>query len=144
MKRKILIAIGAIAVSVLTLGLSLPTIVHGLGLHPTYRGEAYDLSGKRALVITTSHGVLNAPGETEGDPTGVAASELTPPSDCPPEPRTRLRRNSSKVSSNNAGTNAVRSLRRASVALVYRRAEGMPEAVSLRRALAKRPSTYPS
>jgi putative intracellular protease/amidase len=30
-------------------------------------------------VITTSHGVLNALGETEGAPTGVAASELTHP-----------------------------------------------------------------
>ena len=79
MKKKLLIIVGTVAVCAAALGLSLPTIVHGLGLHPTYEGETYDLSGKRALVITTSHSVLNAPGETEGDPTGVAASELTHP-----------------------------------------------------------------
>lgn len=79
MRNKIQIAIGAAVLGLVGLGLALPTIVHGLGLHPTYEGETYDLSGKRAIVITTSHGVLNAPGETEGDPTGVMASELTHP-----------------------------------------------------------------
>ena len=49
-----------------TLVLSLPTILNGLGLHPSYEGETYDLEGQRALVITTSHGVLNAPGEEDG------------------------------------------------------------------------------
>jgi putative intracellular protease/amidase len=33
----------------------------------------------RALVITTSHGILAAPGETEGPATGVFASEMTHP-----------------------------------------------------------------
>ena len=79
MKKKLLIVVGTLALGAVVLVLSLPTIVHSLGLHPTYEGETYDLPGKRALVITTSHGVLNAPGETEGDPTGVAASELTHP-----------------------------------------------------------------
>ncbi len=79
MKKKLLIIAGALALGAATLGLSLPTIVHSLGLHPTYEGETYELAGKRALVITTSHGVLNAPGETEGDPTGVMASEFTHP-----------------------------------------------------------------
>lgn len=79
MKKKVLIALGALALGAVTLALSLPTILHRLGLHPVYEGETYDLTGKRALVITTSHGVLNAPGETDGPPTGVAASELTHP-----------------------------------------------------------------
>ena len=79
MKKKVLIALGALALGAVTLALSLPTILHHLGLHPTYEGETYDLTGKRALVITTSHGVLNAPGETDGPPTGVVASELTHP-----------------------------------------------------------------
>jgi hypothetical protein len=79
MKKKLLIIVGTVAVGAVLLGLSLPTIVHELGLHPTYEGETYDLKGLRALVITTSHGVLNAPGETEGDPTGVMASEFTHP-----------------------------------------------------------------
>ena len=79
MTNKLLIIAGAGALGAVVLGLSLPTIVHGLGLHPTYEGETYDLKGKRALVITTSHDVLNAPGETEGEPTGVMASEFTHP-----------------------------------------------------------------
>ena len=79
MKKKLLIILGTVTIFAATLGLSLPTILHGLGLHPSYEGETYELAGKRALVITTSHGVLNAPGETDGDPTGVMASELTHP-----------------------------------------------------------------
>ena len=79
MKKRLLIILGTLAIFAATLVLSLPTILHGLGLHPSYEGETYDLEGKRALVITTSHGVLNAPGETDGDPTGVMASELTHP-----------------------------------------------------------------
>ena len=37
------------------------------------------LPGKRALMVTTSHGVLALPGEIEGPQTGVAVSELTHP-----------------------------------------------------------------
>ena len=59
--------------------LSLPTILHKAGLHQTYSGPTVSLPGKRALIITTSHDVLAAPGETEGEPTGVMASELTHP-----------------------------------------------------------------
>jgi putative intracellular protease/amidase len=78
-RKKLLIALGAAVALVAILALSLPTIVHRLGLHPTYEGETYALPGKRALIITTSHGVLNEPGETEGPPTGVMASEFTHP-----------------------------------------------------------------
>ena len=42
-------------------------------------GQRQTLPGKRALIITTSHGVLAAPGETEGPATGVMASEFTHP-----------------------------------------------------------------
>ena len=59
--------------------ISLPTLVHKAGLHPKYSGPTVDLPGKRALVITTSHGVLAPVGETEGDPTGVAISEMNHP-----------------------------------------------------------------
>lgn len=79
MKKKLLILVGTVALGAVVLGLSLPTIVHTLGMHPTYEGETYALPGKRALIITTSHGVLNQPGETEGPPTGVMASEFTHP-----------------------------------------------------------------
>ena len=59
--------------------LSLPTVLHKAGLHPEYEGPSVALPGKRALIITTSHSVLAAPGETEGTATGVMASELTHP-----------------------------------------------------------------
>ena len=59
--------------------LSLPTILHKTGLHPAYSGPTVSLPGKRALIITTSHDVLAELGETEGEATGVMASELTHP-----------------------------------------------------------------
>ena len=59
--------------------LALPTILHKAGLHPEYTGPTTTLPGKRALIVTTSHGVLAAPGETEGPATGVMASEFTHP-----------------------------------------------------------------
>jgi len=63
-----------------TLIISLPQILHQAGLHPDYKlAQEYNLTGKKALVITTSHGVLNTPGETTGEPTGVFGSEMTVP-----------------------------------------------------------------
>ena len=59
--------------------LSLPAILHKGGLHPEYLGPTLTLPGQRALIITTSHGVLAAPGETEGVATGVFGSEMTHP-----------------------------------------------------------------
>ena len=59
--------------------LALPSILHAAGLHPHYEGADVNLAGKRALIITTSHATLNAPGETSGDPTGVFGSEMTEP-----------------------------------------------------------------
>ena len=77
--KKLFIALAAIVALLGVLVLSLPTILHKAGLHPEYHGATVELPGKRALVITTSHGVLAAPGETEGEPSGVAISELTHP-----------------------------------------------------------------
>jgi putative intracellular protease/amidase len=78
MRRIVKTSIGA-AVCIGVFLISLPTLVHKAGLHPEYSGPTIDLAGKRALIITTSHGVLARVGETEGDPTGVAASEMTHP-----------------------------------------------------------------
>jgi putative intracellular protease/amidase len=78
MRRIVKISLGA-AVCIGVFLISLPTLVHKAGLHPEYSGPTADLPGKRALIITTSHGVLARIGETEGDPTGVAASEMTHP-----------------------------------------------------------------
>ena len=49
------------------------------GLHPDYDSATFPLAGKKALIVTTSHAVLNKPGETTGDATGVFASEMTIP-----------------------------------------------------------------
>ena len=67
----------ALGIAIASLGLtSCGTLLHKKGLHPDYDGKEYNLSGKKALVVTTSHDVLNKPGETTGDPTGVFASEI--------------------------------------------------------------------
>ena len=80
MKRKLLISFGVVASLTAITALALPTILHTAGLHPEFQGEmAGPLPGRRALIITTSHDVLSAPGETTGDQTGVMASELTHP-----------------------------------------------------------------
>jgi putative intracellular protease/amidase len=52
-----------------------PKLLNLMGLHAHYRGRRFDLSGKKALLITTSHGDL---GDT-GRKTGVWASEMTVP-----------------------------------------------------------------
>lgn len=55
--------------------LGLPHLLTGLGLHPHYDVPEMDLSGKRALIVTTSQDTL---GE-DGKATGVFASEMTAP-----------------------------------------------------------------
>ena len=61
------------------IAIAVPSILKSFGFHPNYDGEDYQLKGKRALIVTTSHGVLNKPGETEGRATGVFGSEMTVP-----------------------------------------------------------------
>ena len=77
--KKILTAIAVLIALVGVFLISLPTILHAAGMHPEYSGPTTTLPGKRALIITTSHSVLAAPGETDGPATGVMASELTHP-----------------------------------------------------------------
>ena len=77
--KKFALFAGTLLLLVAGLALALPSILNAAGLHPEYEGEQVDLSGKRALIITTSHATLNAPGETSGDPTGVFGSEMTEP-----------------------------------------------------------------
>lgn len=80
MKKVLLGMLGAAVLVIAIFALALPTILHKAGLHPAYTGEKVQLpAGKRALVITTSHGVLAAPGEGGGKPSGVMASEMTHP-----------------------------------------------------------------
>jgi len=79
MKKKLTVLLAVLVAVAGLFILSLPTILHKAGLHPEYHGPSVALPGKRALIITTSHGVLAAPGETEGPATGVMASEFTHP-----------------------------------------------------------------
>ena len=77
--NKVLAGLGILVSLLVVVATALPTILHAAGLHPDYEGAQVDLPGKRALIITTSHSVLAAPGETEGPETGVMASEFTHP-----------------------------------------------------------------
>src|SRR5450759_2393105 len=53
----------------------LPLLLNAMGLHAHYQGQGFDLGGRKALIITTSRGVL---GDT-GKKTCVYASEMTVP-----------------------------------------------------------------
>ena len=69
--------IGAVLLSLAVLAsmvrFGLPALLHGLGLHPQPEPRAFELAGRRALIVATNQDVL---GDT-GRPTGVASSELT-------------------------------------------------------------------
>jgi len=78
--KKTLYVIGSILAVVAILAVSLPYILKSRGFHPDDPdGEKFDLKGKKALIVSTSHRVLNKPGETTGPATGVFASEMTIP-----------------------------------------------------------------
>lgn len=79
MKRRIVYGLALAAVFVAGIVFASPELLHRAGLHPEYSGPSFELPGRKALIVTTSHAVLNAPGDAEGNPTGVAASELTHP-----------------------------------------------------------------
>jgi len=66
--------VGAIILAVLV-WIGLPRALTAFGLHPHYVGPDMDLSGQRALIVTTSHDTL----DPQGDATGVFASEMTAP-----------------------------------------------------------------
>ena len=80
MKKKVITILGVLVVGIIALRLGLPAVLQKAGLHPEYTGPTYKIpAGKKALIIGTNHGVLNAPGESTGDPTGIAMSEMTHP-----------------------------------------------------------------
>ncbi len=78
-KKTLLIIGGAIVALLLLVIIAGPSIIHAMGIHPDYNGPTYNVQGMRALIVTTSHSVLSKPGETDGDDTGVASSEMTHP-----------------------------------------------------------------
>lgn len=75
MSKKVLIIIGIVIGLLSIVLLMLPRILNLVGLHPHYNSEKYNLEGKKALVITTSHDSLGV----DGKKTGVYASEMTIP-----------------------------------------------------------------
>jgi len=80
MKNKVIIILGILLAIIVLLVLLLPTILQSMGLHPDFEdSKQYDMTGKRALIVCTSHSVLNKQGETTGNPTGVFGSEMTVP-----------------------------------------------------------------
>ena len=64
---------------VILLLILMPYLLRGLGLHPSYAGNVFNLENKSALIISTSHGLLNYPGQTTGKKSGLASHELTAP-----------------------------------------------------------------
>ena len=74
--KLLLSALGALVIA----AIAMPNILRSAGLHPDYTGEIHSVpSGKKALIIGTNHGILNQLGETSGDATGVAISEVSHP-----------------------------------------------------------------
>jgi putative intracellular protease/amidase len=74
-KNKLFATGGVLIFLAVAVRLGLPRLLNGLGFHRHYDIPAMDLSGRRALIVTTSHDTL---GDT-GKPTGVFASEMTVP-----------------------------------------------------------------
>ncbi len=70
-----LVVLLAVAVVAIAVFFGLPAALRALGFHPHYDVPKFELGGKRALLISTSHGVL---GET-GRKTGLMPSEFTVP-----------------------------------------------------------------
>ena len=66
LKRIIAYVLGGITILVIGVAILAPTIVKSLGLHPDFDSKQYNLEGNRALIVTTSHGVLNKPGDVPG------------------------------------------------------------------------------
>jgi len=60
--KKVLIGLGILLALGIIIAMALPSILKSRGLHPDYVGPSYELPGQRALIISTSHGVLNKPG----------------------------------------------------------------------------------
>ncbi len=78
-KRTWIYIVSSFVSILLVVAIALPSILQSFGFHPDYDGEEFDLNGKKALIVTTSHSVLNKPGETDGKATGVFGSEMTIP-----------------------------------------------------------------
>lgn len=78
--KKIGLIIIVVFAAIVIIYFGLPKALNTFGLHPHYDMPSYDLSGKRALIVTTSHGVLSEElGDKDAKATGVFGSELSIP-----------------------------------------------------------------
>lgn len=75
MKRWITYSLAGVLVVAGLVWFGLPRALTAFGLHAHYDVPEMDLSGRRALIVTTSHATL----DPEGTATGVFASEMTAP-----------------------------------------------------------------
>lgn len=75
MKKKLMIIGAVFLILAIILVITFPTILKLVGFHADYERVEYDLQGKKALVITTSHDTLGESGKA----TGVYGSEMTIP-----------------------------------------------------------------
>lgn len=73
--RTIALIFMSTAAVILIVYFGLPHLLNLVGLHPAHIGQTFNLSGKRALIVTTSHDTLG----DSGKKTGVYASEMTVP-----------------------------------------------------------------
>lgn len=73
MNKTLLTVVGGLVVAIALIAIFLPQILSGIGFHPAYDQEEYNLEGHRALIIATNHDTLGDSGEA----TGVYGSELT-------------------------------------------------------------------
>lgn len=78
-KKRLLVIAASVLSIILIIILAGPSVIQALGVHPDYHGQTYEVPGKKALIVTTSHSLLAPVGESEGSETGVASSELTHP-----------------------------------------------------------------
>jgi len=80
LNKKVAYVFAGVVIVVVLFFAFLPYILKSRGFHPDDpSGEKFNLKGKKALIVSTSHNVLNKPGETTGPATGVFASEMTIP-----------------------------------------------------------------
>ncbi|MEN0651747.1 MULTISPECIES: type 1 glutamine amidotransferase domain-containing protein [Hyphobacterium] len=75
MKRWLVYGLFGVLALVALVGFGVPRALTAAGLHAHYEVPPMDLSGRRALIITTSHATL----DPSGAATGVFASEMTAP-----------------------------------------------------------------
>ena len=73
--NKLFYAVIGVFALIIIVYFGLPKLLTSLGLHPHHDIPSYKLSGKRALIVATSHGTLGDSGKA----TGVFGSELSVP-----------------------------------------------------------------